>query len=111
MAATDTKKSSNKKLRIDDIDWDAMLKRRDQLEDDIEKSLQRESVVMASVAIDERANLSAKLIKIHNMRERDTVSLYRKQLDRLKEKKEEERNAAQDPAANQNGPEDQQGAA
>lgn len=72
-------------LRITDEDWNSMVDRRDKLDEDIEDALNRKSVRMAAIAVNERAHLSASLKKAHNMRERDSLATYRKRLDDLKQ--------------------------
>jgi hypothetical protein len=71
--------------RITDEDWSAMCDRRDDLDKDIEDALNRQSIRMAAIAINDRAHLSTSLRKAHNMRERDRLATYRKQLDDLKQ--------------------------
>lgn len=72
-------------LRITDDDWNAMADRRDNLDKDIADALNRKSLRMAAIAINDRAHLSASLKKAHNMRERDRLAGYRKRLDDLKQ--------------------------
>ncbi len=81
----DAKQNGNSNhLRITDDDWNAMVDRRDKLDEDIEDLLTRKSLRMATIAINDRAHLSASLKKAHNMRERDLMASYRKRLDELK---------------------------
>jgi hypothetical protein len=80
----DTPSTKTNGLRITDEDWNAMADRRDNLDKDIEEALQRKSLRMAGIAVNDRAHLSASLKKAHNMRERDRLATYRKRLDDLK---------------------------
>src|SRR5437899_214040 len=71
-------------LRISEKDWNDMCDQRDNLDKMIDDALQRGSVRMANIFINDRAHLSASLKKAHNMRERDKLASYRKRIDEIK---------------------------
>lgn len=84
MADQTNAQSTTASTRISERDWNDMCDQRDNLDKVIVDALQRKSVRMANIFIKDRAHLSASLKKAHNMRERDKLATYRKQLDELK---------------------------